>query len=591
MISIKNQVAKAKSKQLEKLFFYFLSNYSRIKSSSEQQHRSLAKRSSQEDQYPAWSMVVMILILVALIHTSVIIYYQYSYDFSQLKLENIKKHLMSNNQINNTTSSDTHDMLYTLDELVKYYESRLDHLGYPRFRVKFASETIYLINLISLAVIYLAGLIIFNNGHSFDAFLIDLLFGSKREEKFVNQLVERLSKLYRFSGDSTEPQMLSYRPTRRKIAYTRASKWPLEDSGSQADLRHLPSLSSKLVWSFIDDKSMLPNNFRYSWKQKQLSLLRYLNFFNLYYFISLDITIDGALLIILDYERYHLTWRKIIFIFETTLIVFSNNAACFFHVSIQVFSCIDQVKSSRKMRRRFIDCIRLNTRLFQMIRNDPIKMSTFNEISSSPFQANRLSSTMTSIQTIKAQMNANLMVALIHYQVLLIQAQRLKLCLKFILFALTTMEFIIPIIIYYHIPLFDPEIDRNIRWAMMVTGICIAVPTDLCMVPMCMMHSNFLKLYKTIYLLLAHSAQIHLDANCSIYDSNLIAMLIKELDRPQGVVNQYGESFSITHFNYSDLVKINFYFGFLVIIIIVESQAKGNNSGRAELFGNMFSMF
>lgn len=534
----------------------------------------------------------MIIYLISMMYLIVCTCCQYICDFKRLKIEQYEPLNSSNNTIQD--GSNRNHTLHQLHGRLEHYRSILYNLGVPQMRMQFAPQILYLINFFCSSLTYFLGKLIFKYLYEFDAYLINLLFGSKREERIYLDLLDKYLEILTEPGSLNPPSIsVPMEPrTREAASYCTRNKEVWLDLGPKRNL-------------VVDAKNQKPYNLRDHWKESQWKLLHTIHIVELIYFQGIITFIFGSFLYLIDMDNYQLNVMNIFFFLATFTVVMLGILGFALHVTVQTFSCLDQMRLAQRLRQDFLQCIRININLFERLyfslyaNSNQLKRGNFwTKYQSTNYGIKSAGTTSlnellqhTLIQQIKHEMSSNLLMATIQYQIFIIQARRLKCCLRFVLLTALPMTFMIPILVHSHMPYFEAKFDKTVRMATILLSITTIVPVNFFMIPYCAMHAHFLKLYRSLYMILAHTA--HLQAVIPVYDQRLISIIRTELDRPQGIANQYGTNFAFMHFDYSKLVKLHFYFGFLVIVIIVETQKEKTKLSRPTdmLLGKVFGGF
>lgn len=494
--------------------------------------------------FPLWSKIVIFLYLVALVYIAMFTFFQYLYDHGQTKLKSLQQR-----NITTTQKFSVNDLVANIQQLesnIRHNQKILYYIGVPPFRIPYIIQIISLFGMIVSITMYLSGVLLFNYIRTYDAYLLRSLFQSEFEDNINSDLILRQIDSYIYSDNSIQPQGISIQTS-----------------------AHYRSIHLR---SYIATGSLDPYKSDFHLKRKQWDVLNLLSLYTINFMVQYDIGFFIAILFILDLNEIRLNFLYAIFIINIILFTAINSLSSAFYFSIQTFLSIDLIRASARLRTEFLECIQVNTKLHTQLQDD--SSSIINK-------------------SIINKMNAHLFAAIVRYQIFLIQTRRLTSCLSFVSTNSKIILFLLPILGRLHIPYFDPTKEKVIRLIIAAGSVCFLVPVNVALLPLCIMQSNLYKLYKTIYLILAHIAHVQekTKSHLIVYDDRLIKILYKELDRPKGITHQYGPSFVLMNYSYSSLLRLHFYFGFIVLLILFESRSKNSKQGETSgILGKVFSI-
>lgn len=491
-----------------------------------------------------WPQLIFMVYLISVIHICFYMYWQYVHDFG----------LLINLNSRSTAIGDDNQADF-MTEKVKTYanplEGSLNNAGALPSRWPFVNQILLLFCLLVTSVVYLLGCVWFNQFANFDAYLLKQIYNSTEELEMLNCLMKR------------------------RINLCLAAKETAGGFGPMYD--KTPPLR---LDCFIKQERFLPPSLTPSWKQWRWDLIRAINKFNMVYSIQIDSTVLSAMIYLIDMDKFKLNLISLLYILEIIFVIVTSNVAVSFYYGVELFSCIDQIKLSQTLKCEFIKCIENNTKVFERIKR--LKQNGLE-----PTQPTNQQVLLPIEKLVKTEMNTNLLIVIVHYQIFVIQARRLKACLKFIFVGTIIIMFTSPITVRIHMPYFDAENDKTIRLALAVASVGFIVPADLCLVPMCILRSKFLKLYKTIYIMLAHCARVQNELQ--LYEPRLISILLAELDRPQGIYNMYGSKYELVQYTYPTLLRLHFYFGLIITAIVCNHQQ--HNESQTNMFNKVLGFF
>lgn len=175
---------------------------------------------------------------------------------------------------------------------------------------------------------------------------------------------------------------------------------------------------------------------------------------------------------------------------------------------------------------------------------------------------------------IRNEMNANLLLGLMHYKLFVSQSDNTKNELKLVTVNTTFLFFLMPAGVRLHVPYMNHGAFKyiGIVWSLLTVSM-----TNFVLVPVCYYHSRSLTLYKMLNSLMAHTVETN-----DIYYDHLVWLIHKELNHPEILITRFATKWANFDFTYPNLVKIHFWFG--IIILSIVSGITSNN----ETFFNYF---
>ena len=183
------------------------------------------------------------------------------------------------------------------------------------------------------------------------------------------------------------------------------------------------------------------------------------------------------------------------------------------------------------------------------------------------------------------KMNTNLLFILMHYKIFIAQANPVVKTLDPMTIVVSILLLLIPIIVRFHLPYLNMFRDTDIRFFAVSLSLTMIVPTNLIILPLCYFQSRCEDLYRALSSLLAHMIEIESEPNArGTYNQHALLMLTKELRNPDLFMDQFKARFASLSGTYTTLVKVHFWYGLIVISIMVDSKYSGQAS--LELFFN-----
>lgn len=537
------------------------------------------------------------------------LYFQYAYDFDQVRLIKLKL-LQAQNQL----SAHQFDR-YTAELRERMHETlaALIAIGSPHRHLPIVVECHYVYLVTFTFVLYFCSYIYYQHLAPFDLHFVRELIDHEGEEHRSRQLVE--TQVLRFIESNrifTKILMQgSYRPASGFRLKDRPRTW-MAASNQGRDRRHSRRASRSLVsWrerkstsrmaadfqrlsqndcrvhrlliSMLTSGALRPFNKSPGWCERRVditymyhgSLFIYLNFFSI---VTLKLSIDE------DSPGGSMSWSDMVMLaavlFMLSVLSLSAN---FFSTYIFVGS-LDQIVMVSKMRELVLNCIRLNTREFMRLTEARGAGLPERDPSKGQLEA---AARVHEESTCADKMNTNYLFVMMQFKIFVAQHKSAQRTVESIIIYIAILVMLIPIICKLHIPYLNLLGFVNVRWFAVLLSTVILVPTNFGVVPTCYLHARCVNLYRVFSSLIAHIIEIESHPmGRGIYDEHAVSLLFKELRHPFQFMDQFKASSLGFSGTYNALVKIHFWWGILVLSILVDDE-KSSDSGP-ELLSSFF---
>lgn len=257
-----------------------------------------------------------------------------------------------------------------------------------------------------------------------------------------------------------------------------------------------------------------------------------------------------------------------------------------FYITVTILNCTDQGNLVSKLIEVIESCIYKNDRLFDeyfvntnLTQTDP--MNSHNRVPKFDSIKFNLINQANQAKAI-SKMNSNMLYALVHYKIFVSQLKPTQSSFGFICTSSLFVAFAMPIIGRLHVP----YVTAGAKILIIVISVITLVLADICIAPVCQLNVKCLRLYKTLWGLLAHAVNLanHSGGPARVYDKHTIRVLRKELNHPERLANQFSTIALGLSFTYSNLIRIHFWFGIIVLSIITDVR-----SDHEEVIGSLAS--
>ena len=186
-------------------------------------------------------------------------------------------------------------------------------------------------------------------------------------------------------------------------------------------------------------------------------------------------------------------------------------------------------------------------------------------------------------------MNASLLRILLHYKIFVAQQKPNRHAFGFISVSSVGLMLLFPILARLHLPYISSLL---VRYLSVWVCFLMTVFADCCLLPVCSMHSRCLDLYNSLSCLMAHLVDFSNDPNAShIYNQHTVWLLRKELAHPEKLADQFAIGSMGLVFNYSQLLKIHFWLGLVVLSLCSDLSSNLSDSIFRGLLSDPLDIF
>ena len=577
----------------------------------------LAKSERQTPMFD-WPRIVLAFYILIFIHLSLSIAFQYMYDRNLFHMNHLK--------IKSKSSGNSEEAeVARLNELVVYYSDILQTIGSPHMSLHFAVQLIYGFILGSFVLFYFFPQYYYKRREKFDYAPLRVLIDANGERQRASHLVsEQVDQFIRSSRlFSREEKHLIGRCLKLiDLQSCNPSDWAFDELDMCAVLgrqlewmqdacnNHLPPGESAVqsdfdpvaqLRYFVCRNRLMPHNLQPSWTQRQARLFCYVMLACLVYSLFMNTVVAFGMYNFYDPERHASRWTDLLIMIELFLVLLGVNFSSLYFIIGTLFTCLDFVMLKNRIVRSFDDCIQgnriilLQYKLTQAQNDWTWDFDDSNKFHGrKPSRNDRKQRAETDMRRILFKMrsgndaaheiNSNLLFVLMHYRIFVTQVRPIGRSLRTLTIVGIILLFYFPILSRIHTPYVEERFVKEVRSFSVALSIIVLVPVNACLVPVCLLHTSCTDLYKSLYRLVAHVSQIHSERRLRdglAFDRHTVCVLRKELYHPECWVNQFQQSNYRLSFTFAELVRLHFYFGFILLSIAVESLS----GHKFELFG------
>jgi len=574
--------------------------------------------------------IILLAYVGCVFHIIIYLHYQYTYDYHLNRLRQFRKfdskedlrkfvHQVPTDYAEKSLNSlDFHGLDYSLRKTefeiantIRLVDDLLTEFGGPQIHLTFIVEQFYLVLLLISSGVYLFAMLYTRvNGHH--CYVVRYYIGLEEDEANLERLVKKLIKEFQdswiifhklkhfhsyFEQDlelleayvGLETRVIRHREKlsaieKGSLVHRRALSEKVPSSTKRSDQwldrmverGTVESSTYSQIEELYNEQVLRPLNQSPSWINKRTLLHCFYYNWGIFYGTVLFVGMirllnhDDAKTFIKAHNAFIVFLYKVEFLFMCFLSVFS---ATFYSANFLVRS-VDQVVLVTRTTRLMKLCIQMNTTLFNEAYSN-------RSLGTGP---NRLH------ENLRKQMNKNLLLALMHFKMYLIELNG-SVRKSFNIFIVAIMLLLgMPLIMLLHVPYVE-NVD-SFRISAAISSCFMLPPANLNLIPLCHLHNRSLQLYTSMSNLLAHAVEVNdfmrqsqlgskAGAN-TIYDEHTITLIRKELSHPHGVEKRFATNFMGMHCTYLLICKVHFWFGFLLLYIVAGKQG---NTKEAFLTG------
>ena len=316
----------------------------------------------------------------------------------------------------------------------------------------------------------------------------------------------------------------------------------------------------------------------------------------------------------------HITPGKVAMFFSAFGAVLLSFTACFLYTTYPIFACFDQIVLINKLLQLCHKCICVNDaefiinlgtqlaascaigpdydRLSQRVlvfsnsTNEPNldRLPTGPQYDVFSCKSSRSQSPASSANCSDNQscdhhaekMNTNLVFVLMQYKIFVAQCMEVMRFAGPPLFVCVSLLMSLPFLLRLNLSYLNMFNNIDIAYFAAISGACL-IPVNVALLPMCYFQSRCADLYRAMSSLMAHLTETKNSAHCrGLYNDHSKLILSKELEDSERFLDRFNTTFSIQGGKYTNLLRIHFWFGLIVITILFDTRSyKG---GLLDLF-------
>jgi len=182
--------------------------------------------------------------------------------------------------------------------------------------------------------------------------------------------------------------------------------------------------------------------------------------------------------------------------------------------------------------------------------------------------------------SLREQMNAHMLYSLMHYKIFVSQFKLLGPGFSVTLASGLIILFSYPILCRLHTPYFDSSDEANHRFTLVIVSLSYVPPCFACLVIICFLHKRCLKLYGALASLMAHMTKanhlVRYLGDEAIYSRHLVGVMRKEISHSTRMSHEFSIKSIGVRCTFSSVMKIGFWFGFVVISLVFKSTSDSN---------------
>ena len=308
-----------------------------------------------------------------------------------------------------------------------------------------------------------------------------------------------------------------------------------------------------------------------------LMLLKFCLYEYLFFFL---VTILLFCCVLFSFILFKLLFMKLntlmdwLVLLQFTFIVFTTGFSTACYLNLLHVSWLDQNKLLGQLDRK----VQLSTRRIELLRNQLAASAALVDLISGPNRSRRL------------EANEQLLQVLLDYRLVLKQFGHIRHLLYYVALVHLAILYTTPLMARAH----SPYVSAEARYAMIAWSVyCLSFTLPSIFI-VCQLGERCLRIYRSLSKLLAHAIGLTAIGQGQLeffFDQHTLWTLRQELSHPELVKERLAPHFMFVSFTYPNLIRFVFYYGLIVLSILVESGSLLKDSIFAGLLGDPLGIF
>lgn len=545
-------------------------------------------RPKEKTRPPAWtrqhcyiSNVVLCLYLYCSIRilVNIILQYQHDYYVVRLRLANRTSSVWPHDK-----SSNKYHMIFNQETLSHLYRSmdstrwRLKAVGAPHIDACMVAESAYITLLLLGQVSYVQGSLYFGYICPFDFQLMRTFADRKMEQKNCQQMI--LDEMGRIIESS---RMFTLCCIEKCKHLSSIQQHQLNLSSYKQNLMFNHRLMMKQMNLLLQSGRLWPANRQDHWLDTLALVYCAISFGCLVWSIFFDIAFYHYLPQLANFNIESQWPMDYLVDCEIIILCVIIVAALILYQTTSMICCADQIKLVAEVSKLTRSCAQFNRlEYLRLVKRHDEQTKRRGRLKTS---------TSTPDRCLFTQINSNLLLVLMHYKMFVGQLRPIQRPIGYIsLNAIFTMLWH-PTLIRLHSP-YVQSLDLKANYY--ILSLITAVFVNFSVGPICYLNSRCRDLYKLLGNLLAHTIETDMSSpfDRDVYEPHTVWLLRKELNYPDRSLKQFETKSCGLTITYSNLVKVYFWTGLILLSISNDTKSGTPNpgaqaaSGQVPVFGS-----
>ena len=510
----------------------------------------------KSDKRPTWSVALLIVSIVSMIHMVINIYCQFAYDILSFKLSQLQ-------ELHRDAPSDE-KRIQQLALMVRRSEETLKSLGAPHMRFHFITECVYMFILMVQLGAYIQTMMYYKYVHPYDSYLCRSILDPNRASRLCDGLIWREINKFIKSSENHANALIEAKHNEDDHSLEGRDEDYRSKNGLRIIFNH--RLTCKQLNQMNSRNVLRPFNRLQKWMNHLFFIYSLFSLAAVLYAITYITTTTSFLYLLAEPLD---GWAELIIFLELALFLGVSSTCIYFHGSIMVVTSIDQIILARKMRKLIERCISLNSARYE--RCLILMLDGREDCQINKSQRNWL------IDCYRTQMNGDLLLVLMHFKIFVGQLRPVRYNIEPITFIACILLFFIPISGRLSMPYVKQSFNWNFRLMVLIASVICTSLTNVGLIPICHLNTRCLDLYRSLSSLMAHVVELgESNWGSSIYDGHSVLVLRRELDHPEDLLRQFVSRATGIDLTYSNIVRLHFWVGLIILsILVTQSNPNG----------------
>ena len=465
-----------------------------------------------------------------------------------------------------------------LDERIEASRRRLEQVGAPLLEGSYAGQYFLLTWLLGSYLTYFNSLVFRRWLRRIDPFFVGATLNYEARQLKMNVAIrDEVNAFIRssenFTRNSRSRRRLQFRARRASHCHSAATRrrWIGEDQSDSESLRSM-ILSGRLRLISRSPEQMI-------------TLSRYYLVGNLFLQISSALSISVLLLLLALWRRQlgmdSLSLPDWLVLIELVFVMTITFFAAISHTFLLYIIWLDQMQLIKQLERIILRSIKTCELSLECL-DDDIDCNDDDD----DFRGQWVPPSARWPRGIRLELNEQLLEVLLNYRLFVRQLDKVQIHFNYVGLVTIFLMFVTPIMSSIH----SPYVSERVRLVMMAWSAYCLVCTLPTIWVVCYHNERCLGLFKSLARLLGHVVELT-SSTRELYSQHTLWALRQELANPDLARRRLAPCIFLVAFNYTNLIRALFWYGLIVLTIVMESRGANTNLLLSDLFSDPLGVF